>query len=278
MNYVLKTKDLKEVETYRPVDFKLVVGSYLLLICFIGCIVTSVTTVPNAWLVILGTLFFYGLLSLVVSDWQGKYWHRDIVGYTLWVTKDKEYYVTHRNDSCMAEEKKVILRLPLGGWFRGQARIVGDGFEHLFTVTSFSLHPRDNIINVVVKDLHGSKVKIWASALLRILNKVTGPWQWGMLLDNMFLHADYLEMKKIVAEAYAETLRKSMFLAAQALADSSRVGKSKEGKRIHDDLILGLVAGSPKDSNGYKAFVDEVGRIMAERAGTKRRGTQAVIA
>jgi hypothetical protein len=257
---MVRLNGAEEIEKFRPKDAMLFWLVTFSLFCMMLAALKGIFSVGLLESLIFSFVFIGTWLLLSLRD-HPEFWHK----YTLWVGGDQKkpvHYVGASNEP--QPERGLMFRLPLGGWFKRPAGICEDNCLK----TYWHFDQWTDLYSPILRDNKGDKlhVDVWFALRLAKIHTVN----LDKLVYNLVDEVDELRLKNTQAEEYADKLRKSMLDAVKALADSSRVGKSKEGKRIHDDLILGLAAGSPerslKGEFSHGEFNDMVARIRMERA------------
>lgn len=179
-------------------------------------------------------------------------WRRDIVGYTLWCTDDVgglvHYYVANRNDKP-DRLPGLALVLPLGGWFREAAHVGGSlsgvfrrwsiefidtNFDSVLVRLTDRTDGTTGAINVVVALALLDRRKGSGGPLVELTQKLLG--------ENAALKEQIASLTKEqqAARAVSRGLLDLVGNTAKAIADTSRLGKSREGQRIREDLEAAL--------------------------------------
>lgn len=184
------------------------------------------------------------------------------------------------------EHGKIFLRVPLGGWFQKQGllyRVTGEGRSSerspfrawRIKVRQPITDPYDSCIEVI--DGKGDRIPLTVSATLRFAAwlSVGGIQEWRHEVPDLLravresrAELDEVRRERDEAMKQAETLdgevraglaRRNAALAAMhrtivAIKGTSRFGKSKDAKRIREDLEETLRAIIPKGAHPLKSI------------------------
>lgn len=206
------------------------------------------------------------------GNWLQDYWRNNVVGQDVCIhlTKDEKYCVhtmirntrfTSNNCNEFTEANRFFIRLNLGGWFN-QSHSLFKEIHNDVQVKSFwniKLHrltPVFQQITIWVQDGRKNKLRLDAKILLQVIahhNSKRGEHTGDLIVVLRHLldysHRKYGQWQDEQTRANdlngkLESAFDIIFDSSQALKDTSRVGKSIEGKVIREEMetrLLGLL-------------------------------------
>lgn len=221
-----------------------------------------------ASLLLLIAICYYGLNKEAI-------WKRNLVGYNLWIYRTHDSIPEHRDivgqvlpKGQELEIRKCAIVIPLGGWRNNNPRIwYGDilkfhdidGAWYLSNFSPVASHRPFTDSTVMVKTCHGEKMKLKINHALDYFNyrfdqfgrEPTSPLPIyrpiGTILFQSACANIELRMANEECQNHAEALVNVIIEATQAISDTKRFGKSKEGARIREKLVSDTIALLPED-------------------------------
>jgi|GEM_PF-6402997 len=171
-------------------------------------------------------------------------------------------------------EGSIAIEVPLGGWFNRprSTKILGaDSWWYRPIKIRIDSIPGGYPFNLKIQDPNGSKIcGIDALTFLQILNNSSSfeeepPHCWGFSVDQLVfaLNSKKASLQDGLKKAVSIRAEKedkllialdTLFKESQALKDTSRVGKSKEGKAIRERMEASLLDLLPPDDSRRKVL------------------------
>lgn len=206
-----------------------------------------------------------GLLWMIGGNFGLKdYWRRNIRGYTLWVGRSHgggiEWRITPRKTARypLLEDFTPRIWVSLGGWFRSPGGVVRQPRGGHWSLRRLQRSRWcDGYVELELRDGDGSRFRGNAWKVVRIVEMFAACQEDGMggingVLGWLLKSVDQLTDEVSYYQSFPSAINRlvgTILTAADTLADTTRVGRSSEGKALREDLdrvlLEYLPAGDP---------------------------------
>lgn len=268
----VRWKDCREV--YGPIKTR---RFWIALIFFSALTIANACFVPKEYFsdaLTINILCWFFLLVGFCAEVR-TYIRRNVVGYNLWIYYDEEPHQNITRDlsgqvfprSRLPDNGNLMI-VPIGGWFnrprivyerRGGYGSFAGSDKPYWRLTGFTWRDHQELpgSQVIVRTRHGEVMTMNTSEFIHLLEYL---WRYkghawyppampiGMALNDLLCARTQLRDNKI-------TLLKIVEDTIDAIADSKRFSKSKEGARIREQLISDMVAFLPENHSLRKKLV-----------------------
>lgn len=205
--------------------------------------------------------------------WSGDYLRRNVRGHNAWFWRDEgeiRVVVTRRGKGEGKDLKFPsscpIIKIPLGGWFNSSGGVYWCHFDgKVGRVQGWTVKRpswiRDDVHfpRATLIDSEGQSITIYVGTALDFFKYRTNSVDWSWVVDGMLEDIKRLGQERDEVKKRAETLEgelstvrdrldcalRAMDEAIVGIKNTSRLGKSKEAKRIREGLIEDLLQIAP---------------------------------
>jgi len=218
-------------------------------------------------------------------EWLKAYWQRNVRGNSAWLClyehDEMKVSIENPKNPLQAPPKnihkglKLAMLVPLGGWLNKPKRMtLYNSLECSFPVRRCKIRISNIFSNtksiiLLLQDNEGSKIRISARHLLDIIKNecylMKGLPNNGIMglihnlhISEIALRSELEKVKSICTEKEDKLFNAldTLFRESQALKDTSRVGKSKEGKLIRERMESALLLLLPPD-HAYRKVLEK---------------------
>jgi hypothetical protein len=196
---------------------------------------------------------FIILSHVTVTHWT-RYWHRNFIGYDLWIYRMKDSIPTHREivgqvfpwNHVPGLGKGCAIVIPLGGfgdrrprvWFGPKAQFING--DHCWRIDDFRPCGSDTVEHscVAIKSRHNETIQMEISRTLDLFNHFLTHEQMNEPPVYPIGHRLFSDTRRLFeAKQDLEICIGALHATAGAILDTKRFGKSKDAARIRTDIL-----------------------------------------